>query len=722
MPVNLKLKLYQEKLKMDGLEEFHYQFLQDIMRTADTQGGYQDESFFEQIGDILNEAGEIDTPSWSRYEGEWKRRRNEDSRTLSKQIAVTGYSLGVDQDDRTLSLILTDFRYSEAVREMGSPEIRNMFEKLVEFLRAARSETFRESIEETSDGSILCDLIINQWSKIDSIKLIVATNASTSARVDAFSAGEVDGKSVTYNVWDLKRLRKYVEQGQAREDLVIDLEKDFGGSIPILKAFGSDAALESYLAVINGQQLANIYKKWGARLLESNVRSFLQARGNVNRGIRDTIAKEPHMFLPYNNGITATADSVNITKTSEGLALSSVENLQIVNGGQTTASLHAAMKTAPEQLQSVFVQMKLNIVPKEQSEEVVPKISEYANTQNKVNAADFFSNHPFHIRMEEFSRKIYAPAGEFGYQDTKWFYERARGQYADARGNKTIAERRKFDGTYPRSGLFTKTDLAKFENSFRCEPHIVSLGAQKNFASFAKSIATRWGKDGVPFDETWYKRLVAKAIIFKATEKLVSAATETWYEGGYRANIVTYGISKVVSDTIDIKKAIDLDRVWRLQRNLESLNDALEIACSEAQQVILNPVAGMRHIGEWAKKETCWKTLKQRDLEYPKTFLESLVDPEEVRAVAEDARIDNELTSDLMGESWIIEVGCDFWGDVLNWGTEKKALSPMDYNVLKICAAIPGKIPSAYQAKTALRCLEKLKGLGYTHSALEKDR
>ena len=704
---------------MDGLEEFHHQFQQDIMRTADAQGGYQDESFFEQIGDMLNEAGEIDTPSWSRHEGEWKRRRHEDSRTLSKQIAVTGYSVGTDQEDSTLSLILTDFRYSEPIREMGSPEIKIMFGKLVEFLRAARNEGFRDSIEETSDGAILCDLIVQRWSKIDNIKLIIATNASTSARVDAFSAGEVDGKSVTYNVWDLKRLRKYVEQGQAREDLVIDLEKDFGGSIPILKAFGVDAALESYLAVINGEQLANIYKKWGARLLESNVRSFLQARGNVNRGIRDTIAKEPHMFLPYNNGITATADSVDIKKTSDGLALSSVENLQIVNGGQTTASLHAAMKTVPEKLQSVFVQMKLNIVPKEQSEEVVPKISEYANTQNKVNAADFFSNHPFHIRMEEFSRKVYAPAGEIGYQDTKWFYERARGQYADARGNKTITERKKFDGTYPRSGLFTKTDLAKYENSFRCEPHIVSLGAQKNFANFAKGIGTRWGKDGVPFDETWFKRLVAKAIIFRATEKLVSAATETWYEGGYRANIVTYGIAKVVFDSTEMNKAIDLDRVWRLQRNLGSIDAALEIACAEAQHVILHPVAGMRHIGEWAKKEACWKTLKQRDLDYPHMFIEALVDPEEVRAVAENARADTELTKDLIGESWTLEVGADFWQDVLNWGTNKKALSPMDDRVLKICAAIPSKIPSAHQAKTALRCLEKLKGLGYTHAALE---
>lgn len=704
---------------MDGIEEFHEQFQAEIMGTAAAEGALQEESFFELIGDILNEAGEIDTPSWSRHEGEWKRRRNGDARALTKPIAVTGYSIGSESEESTLSLILTDFRYSDKVRAMGSPEIKSLFAKLVEFLRAARSDEFRDLIEETSDGAILCDLIVRKWSQIDNIKLIIATTASTSTKVDAFSAGEVDGKSVTYNVWDLKRLQKYVEQGQAREDLLIDLERDFGGSIPILKAFGGDAALESYLAVINGDQLANIYSKWGARLLESNVRSFLQARGNVNRGIRDTIIKEPHMFLPYNNGITATADAVTISKTGDGLVLSRVDNLQIVNGGQTTASLHAAMKNAPGQLKKVYVQMKLNIVPKEQSENIIPKISEYANTQNKVNAADFFSNHPFHIRIEEFSRKIYAPAGENGFQDTKWFYERARGQYADARGNKTVAERKKFDATYPRSGLFTKTDLAKYENSFRCEPHVVSLGAQKNFANFARSIGSRWGKDGVSFDETWYKRLISKAVVFRATEKLVSAAADTWYEGGYRANIVTYGIAKTVADVAEMNKAIDLDRVWKLQRVPASLEAALDIACCEAQQTILNPVAGMRHIGEWAKKEACWKALKERKLEYPEDFLDALVNPEDLRSIAQEARQDRELTQDIIGESWIFEVGADFWQDVLNWGTDKKALSPMDDRVLSICAAIPSKIPSAHQAKTALRCLDKLKGLGYTHAALD---
>ena len=88
--------------------------------------------------------------------------------------------------------------------------------------------------------------------------------------------------------------------------------------------------------------------------------------------------------------------------TDDGLVIDSIKDLQIVNGGQTTASLFHTRRSDKADLGEVFVQMKLTVIDDEKSEEVVPRISEFANTQNKVNAADFFSNHPFHVRMESF--------------------------------------------------------------------------------------------------------------------------------------------------------------------------------------------------------------------------------------------------------------------------------------------------------------------------------
>src|SRR5690606_15569568 len=197
---------------------------------------------------------------------------------------------------------------------------------------------------------------------------------------------------VTMNVWDLTRLYKFIASGQTREELVIDFAEDFGSPVPLLKASEESAHFDSYIGVISGTQLAAIYDKWGARLLEANVRSFLQARGKVNSGIRRTILQEPAMFFSYNNGLTATAEDVEIADMGEGLLLMSARNFQIVNGGQTTASLHAARKAAEQQLKNIFVQMKLTVVPSSQAEEVVLLISEYANSQNKVSAADFFAN------------------------------------------------------------------------------------------------------------------------------------------------------------------------------------------------------------------------------------------------------------------------------------------------------------------------------------------
>ena len=184
---------------------------------------------------------------------------------------------------------------------------------------------------------------------------------------------------MTYSVWDLGRLYRYASSGFEREEIVVDLEREFGGALPVLPAHLNDAGYESYLVVVPGSQLASIYDRWGARLLEQNVRVFLQARGSVNKGIRNTIENDPEMFFAYNNGITATAEGLETRKDGDGLVVTSLRNLQIVNGGQTTASIFAASRKKDVDLSQVFVQMKLSIVEPERAMDVVPKISEYPN-------------------------------------------------------------------------------------------------------------------------------------------------------------------------------------------------------------------------------------------------------------------------------------------------------------------------------------------------------
>lgn len=274
--------------------------------------------------------------------------------------------------------------------------------------------------------------------------------------------------------------------------------------------------------MIRSKQLADLYEKWGARLLESNIRSSIQARRrSVNDGIRATILDEPEMLFSYNNGLSATADAVEIDSSDGAVRILSAENLQIVNGGQTTASLHTALKHSPENLERVHVQVKLVVVPPDASESVVPRISRFANSQNKINAANFFSNHPFHLRVEGFSRRIFAPPARGPTRQTMWFYERAKGQYFVAQARLSGADKTRFDRECPKSQLFTKTDLAKAEYSFRMKPDMVSKGAQKNFAAFAIEVGETWSDQEDALGDAWFKQAVSRIIIFRALEKAV---------------------------------------------------------------------------------------------------------------------------------------------------------------------------------------------------------
>ncbi|MEW4448989.1 AIPR family protein [Qipengyuania sp. JC766] len=681
---------------MDELNEYHRQLIAEIQGDADAMGLITSEAFLDKIADVLDEAGEVSSLSQCYFEGKFG----------AKAVQVDAYAWDPTDEEGVLSVLVCDFTVADEPQSIDKTEISRLLKRLVEFVIAAKTRDFREGLEETSNGFVLSDLIARAWKQINKIKLILVTNRINKARTDAQPVGNIGGIPVTSNVWDLARIYRFESSGQTREDLIVDFAESFGEPVPVLKASYDGAPLESYIAVIPGVQLAEIYEKWGARLLEANVRSFLQARNKVNRGIRDTIRDDPSMFFSYNNGLTATAESVEIADMGEGLLLMSANNFQIVNGGQTTASIHAARKLAPEQLKDVFVQMKLTVVPPEQAEDVVPLISQFANSQNKVNAADFFANHPFHVKIQEFSRRILAPSGDEGYRETKWFYERARGQFADERGRRSVADRKRFDAEYPRSQFFTKTDLAKFENSYRCLPHEVSLGAQKNFGKLAQLIGSDWEKKKDSYDEVWFKRLIAKAIIFRHLEKLVPQ--QEWYAGGYRANIVTYAFAKVVHDADLKKKVIDLDRVWSLQRVPSNLERACLDAAEAANAVITAPPAGIRNMSEWAKKQACWAELAKRSVEYGAEFWDNLIDPADAQANKRSARKDRELTSGIEAQSEVVMQGAEYWKQLLAFGRSISKLTGREQGILTACTFLPDRVPSEKQSLGALAIAEKL--------------
>lgn len=455
--------------------------------------------------------------------------------------------------------------------------------------------------------------------------------------------------------------------------------------------------------------LADLYGKFGGRLLEQNVRSFLQARGKINQGIRSTILNEPSMFFAYNNGITATAQEVEIQNSDSGLQIVRIMDLQIVNGGQTTASLFHTRRKDKASLEDVFVQMKLSVIDTVESEKIVPKISEYANTQNRVNAADFFSNHPFHIRMEEFSHRLWAPARQGEQRETRWFYERARGQYADAQAKLTQSEQRKFKAENPKPQMITKTDLAKFENVWDEHPRWVNLGAQKNFAKYAPRIGKEWSTVPDGFNELYFRRIIARALIFRATEKLVS--DQPWYNGGYRANIVAYSIA-AISEICKRKEMLpDFLTIWNTQIVTPGLLKALTVSARFVKDDIIRPPQGISNISEWAKRDACWLKISGRlsslEEQLNPLFWSELLPLNEHKLEEKLAKKTQKIDDGVNAQKRVFEVGAAEWKRILIEGTKRKLLTPKEIGILEIAEKMPRQIPTEKQSDVLLEILAK---------------
>ena len=679
------------------IAEYHEELFQEVHSRADAEGRFVENAFFDVLTESLIDAGEIETADWVHY-------------VSPRGIRVDGYGGDPVNSDSVLSLIVTEFSQSQEIATLTATNMNAIFKRLSNFLDRSLDEVYRNGLEESAPVFGLADLIAARWPSISRVRLFLITNRMLSSRVDGREGGQLRGVPISYSVWDLGRLHRFDTSGYEREDHVVNLD-EFGGPLVVLPAHMQRADdYQSYLAVFPGRQLAMIYDLWGARLLEQNVRVFLQARGNVNRGLRNTIANTPEMFFAYNNGITATAESISTAESPNGLLLTSMRNFQIVNGGQTTASIHAALRNKEVDLDRVFVQMKLSIVDADRALEIVPKISEYANTQNRVSAADFFSNHPFHIRMEGFSRRVYAPSKDGTFRQTKWFYERARGQYQDERGRRTQGERRRFDLESPKPQMFTKTDLAKFLNVWRGKPDVVSKGAQKNFADFASFIGVEWNRHPDDFNEMYYREAVAKAIIFRSVERLVPQ--QPWYQGGYRANVVAYAISKLAHDVARRGESINFERIWQAQEISRGLRDAFAVSAKAVHDVIVDPPVGMRNVTEWAKQQACWHRAMSLHVAWPESLETELVSSSERGEVKRHAVKDQQMLNGIEAQTVVVQAGSALWSDVKVWGMSKGLLSPDDQGVLDVAISMPARVPSEKQSVRTVEIFRRLREEG----------
>jgi hypothetical protein len=561
-------------------------------------------------------------------------------------------------------------------------------------------------MEESAPPYEAAQTIHTHRESLDTARIFLLTNGT--ARAHDEKDCEVNGVEVKHYLWDFEKLRRLLSSGQAREVIELDLAKNYGGAVPCLAQDDGTGEYTAYLAFFPARLLADIYGTFGPRLLEKNVRSFLQARGKVNKGIQATIREKPHRFLAYNNGISGTAESVTVSRSKDGLCrLEHLRDFQIVNGGQTTASIYHAVKKDKADISNVTVQVKLTVAANAETvAEFVPLISLYANSQNKVNVADFSANDAWHHKLEALSRTVWAPAAVGTGKGTHWYYERARGSHLDDKMRAgTPARREAWELENPLNQKFTKTDVAKYEHAWDQKPHVVGKGAEKNFIEW--TLARQ--RAGTPLPEQAdFHVLVAKAILFRAAEKIVSALEL----GGYRANVVAYALSWLARET---GGRLDLQRIWQRQSISGDVSSALG-AIGKAAFVYLTDTAGTRNVTEWAKKLECWERFRSVNIEIPSLAADLIKVGSAAPTFQRTAS-----TGAPAGKSWgdlfeqIERIKSETWTNLSYWGKETGKLAPWQTT---LCSNFHrklerGKKPTFPECKAALEMLEAARGKGF---------
>jgi len=558
---------------------------------------YEETIFTEVVMEHMSDVGMTFEPEACHY-----------SATVGNaRLRLSGYAVSDDADQ--LDLFVSLYEGSERVVPVADSETKAAAEQCLRFLSRCAEGRLSNTMDQSNDAYRLALTIQESYPSLDQIRIYVLTDRQAKAK--SFKPREVQGKTVKLEVMDIERLWRHWSEGKPRDELVVNFEEVSGGALPCVFVPGESSDYDYALTAFPGEALRFIYEKYGARLLEANVRSFLSATGKVNKGIAETLKKAPERFMAYNNGIVLVADEMHMARTESGSpGILWLKGMQIVNGGQTTASLYFTKKKLPEtDLRHVRVPAKIIVLRTNDSameEGLIADISKYANSQNAVKLSDLSANKPFHVKIEQLSLATYCPDGS-----SRWFYERAAGSYNTmlARDGNTPARLKKLKTDIPSSRKITKTDLAKFLTAWDRKPHLVSLGSQKNFEKFMAPVTDgdETAAGALP-DVAGYKAMIAKTIIFKTAQKLIRPMFPA-----YQANITAYTVSALSEN---LAQTMELDRIWLQQALSAPLQQQIQVWARE-MNALLHASCGGRMVSEWAKKAECWEKILERPLSKP---------------------------------------------------------------------------------------------------------
>ena len=575
-------------------QELHHEV--NSLAYADEEGATKEDKFTEFVMELLADAGETEGIRLCHYEKE--------NRWENIQFKINGYAL--EEGFETLDIFIASWRDTLESYRITKADFDKLVKWPTDFVNAAL-KGFKDEIEPSSEAYGLADMVRKNRDEFVRINVFILSNGIIPHDPPGnFKLKGFDDIVFNFHVWDLERLHRLSQSRSNREPIEIDFKNKLNISIPCLSVPFENNLYECYLAIVPGALLATLYHNYGTRLLESNVRAFLQQTGKINKGIRDTIiGDEPFMFLPYNNGLATTAQEVSTELIDGQLYLTGVRDFQIVNGGQTTASLFHTRKKYKNDLSQIYVPMKLTVIrDEEKKNEVVPNISRFANSQNKVSDLDLTSNNPFLQQLESLSRTTYAMHPDDHNLQTIWFFERVKGQYKEAINKEPTKSRKDaFKLKYPRQQVVLKSDVAKYMNIWKQFPHHVAKGAQKNYNLFLKEIDKEFKKKKP--GRIYWQDLIANALLFQATDALFGRKhQEPIGDTNVKAQTVAYTLALFHHVT---GNRLNLGTIWEQQ----CIDEILKQELKKGLQFVYGFFQGLNValISETAKSEKTWTAL-----------------------------------------------------------------------------------------------------------------
>jgi hypothetical protein len=695
---------------MDELLEYKNNLFETASLDSEVNEIFPEESFFEYVCDLLGETGILDNVEYCPY------------RNTIRGIKIDGYSW--NPLEKTISVIVVNYTNElDVINTLTNTEISTIGNRVTRFFESIQDPNFIKSLEVTDPGRIAAEEILKYCPEAIKFRIVLITDEVLSTRVKKVQIEKILDKDTSIEIWDLERLKSLDQSSSDHEEFTVDL-KVLGGNIKALPANTLENGVSTYLAIMPGNLLSAIYNEFGQRLLESNVRTFLDFRAGTNKGMRKTLLTEPDNFFAYNNGLTVTATSIKKEIINGELVITELENMQIVNGGQTTAAIYfsprekGGIKGEDREyyfrdidLNKVFVQMKLTVVGERDTAEAMKEmIAKYANSQNSIQESDLESNHPFHLNIETRSRKQTMPAGEDGIS-TKWFYERARGQYSTLMRALIGPKKRKFEAEYPKKQLFTKVDMAKYENTWRMLPHIVKKGAQANLRALGAVILKEFEKNEDQFGGAFYQSLIAKMILFRQSDTAIMQSD--WYQAdkGFKAETVTYTLALLRYFLMAKGKDINLDRIYQNQSISKTLSSFIVYLAEQVRKNILDLDfrEGVANPSEFCKSEKGWLKFQQMNVDLSSLDNADTINKDQIQDRDKETKELNKASKSISYFEQVMMISAKEWELIAKFNSEQYPPEHANVGIPKTCALFhtTGKVPSDKQLKLAIEIKNK---------------